>query len=635
MSTNATRKSVWKTSWLAEGLTFLGGIVYFVQSWIYTHTQSSILDEGAYLLKGLMYARGQYFPYQDYGFWTNHMPLSFLIPGYVQVLFGPGIRTGRYLALVLGVLMVLGTWILARRLGGRWWAFGAVWLLALNIHMIKVYSVFATQGLIACMLVWVLVLTMGPDRPPWQLYLGTALAGLTFLTRINMAPVLPLLIIYIFWQYGKKFGLWSLVIGVLIVGIGHAFFWPNILRLWLAWLPLDWISFFKPWSQPQDALPNWNPDTNFNDRVQSLFQSIRLHFFGFFGFIVTWILAPAKKKWRSPWRFRVAVLLSALFSILFVLHGWASLWKNYCVYCLKVYMAFFSVLGIMLVIVSASSWQWNASHRKRWLSYLLIVILSLGIGYSLIPVWGSGLINPRFVRRVLKINVPRMESFRIQPGSIELWSLLANKFGWEELSILDFTITASRLIVFLSLALLFAWLIIRFGSRLTKAVTNLSPSQAAGALLTFLILGTLVTFSVGLSPYDRDCGWNVIASYEAGGEHLAEQVPPGSKVYWWGGLSAVPLLYIPNVDIYPPQINHGYSYRLGGQPDDLVRYGWWSKELAHQWAQEADVLLIEARLYGTFPTNIAESETFDEVPPTPPMVPCRSNSSIHIFIREH
>ena len=634
MSANATRKSVWKTPWLAEGLAFLGGIVYFIQSWIYAHTQASILDEGAYLLKGLMYARGQYYPYQDYGFWTNHMPLSFLIPGYVQVLFGPGIRTGRYLALVLGALMVLGTWLLARRLGNRWWALGAVWLLALNIHLLKIYSVFATQGLIACMLVWVLVLTLGPDRPPWQLYAGTALAGLTLLTRINMAPVLPLLIVYIFWQYGKKIGLWSLAIGALVVGIGHAFFWPDILRLWLAWLPLDWVPFFQPWIKPENALPNWNPDTDLNDRLQSLFQSIRLHFFGFFGIIITWILAPAKKKWRAPWRFRVAVFLSTLFAVLFLLHGWASLWKNYCVYCLKVYMAFFSMLGVMLVIVSASSWSVKSSRTKRWLPILIIWILSLGIGYSLITLWGGVLIPQRLVRRMLQIDVPRMESFRIQPGSIALWSLLANKFGQEELDILHRAVTISRLAAFLLLAALFAWLVLRFGRRLVRAVTDLTPSYAAGSLLTFFILGTLITLLAGLAPYDRDCGWDVIACYEAGGQHLAEQVPPGSKVYWWGGLSAVPLLYLPDVDIYPPQINHGYSYRLGGQPDDLARYGWWSKELAHQWAQEADVLLIEARLYGTFPTSIAESEAFDEVSPTLPMVPCRSNSSIHIFLRE-
>ena len=32
---------------------------------------------------------GEYQPYQDYGVWTNHMPPSFLIPGLIQVWFGP------------------------------------------------------------------------------------------------------------------------------------------------------------------------------------------------------------------------------------------------------------------------------------------------------------------------------------------------------------------------------------------------------------------------------------------------------------------------------------------------------------------------------------------------------------------
>ena len=125
----------------------------------------------------------------------------------------------------------------------------------------------------------------------------------------------------------------------------------------------------------------------------------------------------------------------------------------------------------------------------------------------------------------------------------------------------------------------------------------------------------------------------MIASYEAGGARLAEVVPAGAKVYWWGGLSAVPLLYIPEAQIYPAQINDGYSYRLSGDADELERFGWWNEELAEKWLQEADVILIEARQYGGFATSFAESGAFDETSPTPPMIPCRANSPIHIFVR--
>jgi len=208
------------TPWVAETLAILGGILYAAQSWAYAHTQSSILDEGAYLLKGYLFATGKYTPFQEYGPWSNHMPFSFLIPGYAQIIFGPGLRTGRYFAFAIGLVTLLGIWMLARRLGNRWWAVVAVWLVALNIPLIKTFSVMASQGLVACMFVWVLVLALGKQRPTWQILLGTALAGLMMLTRINLTPVLPLLILYIFWENGRKIGAWSLLLGIVVFCVG-------------------------------------------------------------------------------------------------------------------------------------------------------------------------------------------------------------------------------------------------------------------------------------------------------------------------------------------------------------------------------------------------------------------------------
>ena len=164
MEMNARLKRWAANPWLAEALAGLSGLLFTLQIWIYAHTQESILDEGAYLLKGYFFATGRYTPYQDYGFWTNHMPFAFLIPGYVQRIFDPGMRTGRYFAVFLGVLMLLGVWMLVRRIGGRWWAAGVVGLFALHVQLIKIYSVMASQGLVACMLVWVLVLTLGEKR---------------------------------------------------------------------------------------------------------------------------------------------------------------------------------------------------------------------------------------------------------------------------------------------------------------------------------------------------------------------------------------------------------------------------------------------------------------------------------------
>ena len=108
--------------WLVEMFTLLGAILYIVQTWRYSFTQDTILDEGAYLLKGYLFATGQYTIFQDNGVWSNHMPLAFLIPGVIQVIFGPGLRTARYFAVFISILILLGLWLVTRRERGRWWA---------------------------------------------------------------------------------------------------------------------------------------------------------------------------------------------------------------------------------------------------------------------------------------------------------------------------------------------------------------------------------------------------------------------------------------------------------------------------------------------------------------------------------
>ena len=106
MSLKSTIRRISSSRWTAEAIAVLAGFAYLVQAVIYAHSQESILDEGAYLYKGYLFATGRYTPYQDYGPWSNHMPLSFLIPGAVQVLIEPGLRTARYFAIFLGLLML-------------------------------------------------------------------------------------------------------------------------------------------------------------------------------------------------------------------------------------------------------------------------------------------------------------------------------------------------------------------------------------------------------------------------------------------------------------------------------------------------------------------------------------------------
>jgi len=63
-------------AWTADAVALIGLAVYFAQAVIFAHTTVSNLDEGAYLLKGFLFATGEYRPF-DPGISTNKAPLAF------------------------------------------------------------------------------------------------------------------------------------------------------------------------------------------------------------------------------------------------------------------------------------------------------------------------------------------------------------------------------------------------------------------------------------------------------------------------------------------------------------------------------------------------------------------------------
>jgi hypothetical protein len=625
--------------WLAEGLALAAGIIYLLQALQYAHSQVSILDEGSYLVKGYLFATGQYWPYQDFGPWSNHMPLSFLIPGYVQVLFGPGLRTGRYLAVLLGVLMLLGLWITVRRMGGRWWAAGALVAVALNPAVIKIYSMAISEVLIACLLVWVLALILGEDRPTWQVILGGLLTGLVGLSRLNLVPAVPVVFGYIFWQHGRRAGLWAAFAGTSALLLAHALYWPGIMRLWATWIPEVFAPFLAAWRPPQ-ATPVWDANPGLDSRVLSFFLGMRFHLVAVAGVIASMLLWPNRRDWKSEGHFRASVFLAALFFLLLFLHAWASLGlnpqshdvmgRNYCTFCFPLYLGFFSYIGFILLATSASSWRKDVRGLRLFLVVFFVLVLTTGIGYAAFSDLEASF------RDMLDLQVPRVKEMRILPGTVELRAVLQAKSGLEEKA---FDQSARRILPtsagFLTglLILLVAWGIIRL-LRLRREGTELSTGWMA--LSIFLIVGLALTptLILGAGYRNYDCSGDVIERFEQVGAQLASSVPPGSSVYWSGGNSAVPLLYLQDASIYPPQINSSYTLRLDGDPDALARYGFWNEELATRWADQADVILVEERVFGGWLGELTESSAFDELQPTLPTAPCRNEASIHIFLRK-
>lgn len=607
-----------KGDWLA----LLGASLYALQLFLYAHTTFSRLDESAYLYKGYLFATGQYEPFGA-GLWTNKAPLAFLIPGYIQAWFGPGLRTGRYFAVFLAVFMLLGVWITARRLGNKSWGAGVVWLFALSTSLLIVYSLAISQVLIASMLTWALALSLGGDRKLWQIILSATLAGLIILTRQNMVMVLPILLLYIFWQYGWKTGLLASIVGVGVVGLGHAIWWPDILSLWAPWLPSPISDFLQSFYLP-DVIANSSGQAlgsssgsfspKIHSRILSFFRTFRYRLPIHLGFIVSLFLWSPKKQ--SSGRRKDAIFLLVLFSVLAGMHAWASLGKSYCVYCWSLYLSFFNVSAIFFIIITAPTWKKKLPNYLIPILFLLFLVLATGMGYSSFEEIGETL---------YEIPVPRVKNLQVHAGSVEAGTLFSNKFGVphrevrEYLSVLfGFGIGLSYLLFFLITYFVF----------LRKKNINIAYAGLMGFLAISLLSFPFITLAERTSLNNG----NVILAHEKAGAYLAKYISEGSTVYWHGGTSLVPLMYIPGgVHIYATQLNAYNNHRIGGDDEILLSFGFWNWSLDKKWKEEADYIVLINYLYTGEWNAYLTPDKYEEFPRSSVLLDDREDSFLRVF----
>lgn len=610
------------TSRLPQLLAILGALLYLIQAWHYAHTTIPGLDEGSYLFKGYLFLHGIYKPFQPYGPLTNKAPLAFLIPGLAQYIFGAGLRTGRYFAIFLGLLTILGTWITARRWTGKWLAAASVWVFALSPMVIKIHAITASEVIIASMLAWMCVFVLAEERTLWQIVLGSALGACAVLTRQNMVVVLPLLILYVFWQHGKQKGIAAFVSASAVFLAVHIYYWPNILTIWAPWLPDSLTPFLNPFRLPAEATPIWNPSNDFWNRVIAFFQGIRYHFIPAVGGIFALIFLSRQRDWKTDPAMRAAIFLALLYFTLFGMHAWAAVASQYesysCVYCFTPYLTFFDPLGIILSVIAISAaWKHEPSRVLQIPIILLILILSAGIGLSSFDNIGAAILN---------LPVPRMRGGQFLPGTTALVDFITNKFGLALLLIKRYLASAIGLLGAF-VALFVAFII----SRRIKTVQT-RPAFSLVLLNVFLAMGLLLSPVLHAGGSRADCEQDILSANEQLGAHLARVIPADSLVYWDGGLSFAPMVYLPHVRFFPPQINDGYTFRIGGDSDTLFRFSHWNSELNDQWVKSADVFIIENKRYSSWKGffNPQEFEEYQK-PTTAPS--CEDGTGLRIFHR--
>jgi hypothetical protein len=610
-------------------LALIGAAVYLAVSIHFANTQRSTIDEGLYLYKGYLFAKGVYHPFQEYGLRTEYSPLSYLIPGYIQLWFGPSLLTGRVFAVVVGILALMGLWAAAWKLAGSWWAALAVWAVALNPAIIRFYSFGLSQGLVTCLLVWMIFLVVGENRSAWRTSLGAALAGLILLTRQNMAPVLPILLIYIFWQFGRKQGLIASLTGIGIAIVGNAIFWPGILLAWAPWLPASLTPFLDMWRTPEGVTPALAFSPGVVTRLYTLLEGMRFHFVSLAGSIIGLVLWPARKAWKSEQQFRSGVFLAVLFFLLLGLHIWAGLGLsgiNYGnAYTVNPYLAFFTYVGLLLTIAVFSNFQVHLSVPRQIALSAVILLISASVGY------GSFLNTGDFL---LHMRVPRIWSFltsgKILPG-VPIWDTLANRYG--------IAYNTSLRVIPLLAGLLCGGLVLLIAFAIRMILKNKMRTQFYSfggiAAVLFLSAGMILSPTVALGGgFDQwECHMNVIQAYEQTGQLLARDLSTSDRVYWDGGNAVAVLLSAPNLNIFPPQIDDQWNYFHGGDSNALARLGLWNDELANRWRDEANVFIIQQVDFSNWQSYLGNSSFVElKLPRTP--LDCEPDTFLRIFIRK-
>ena len=616
-----------ENSWFALVLTFLGVLLYSVQAWAYARIQTSFVDEGGYLYIGDLYQRGILRPYQDFGPIRQYAPLAYLIPGQIEKWFGNGLYTGRYFSAFCGLMMLVALWLIAQRFGGKWWGASIIWAIALTPISIQIYSLAISEALVACLLAWTFFFVLGEKRPLWQIMIGAMLSGLLVMTRQNLLPVLPLLVAYIFWQHGRKAGWWAIVAGILPILITHIIYWPDILQIWVIWLPPNLIPFLKafqlpPTSQTQVGFPN------LSGIILSFVQGYRFHFFSMVGFIVCLFLRPRQSEWKNQTDKRTAFFLATLFLILLLLHAWGSIFSTNivspCTFCFTPYLAFFDITALLLVIVSFASWKNQASLFKQIGMLLFTSILALGLGYAAYDRFGPWLLGIRFPAFNRGLD-PRLWVPFITP-----WDILANKFHqdyWESRA--PFAIITGLFLGVVSLIL--GRLVYK---TLVKRQRIRGYSYGVFIIITLLVSGILLSPLMG-GTYRQDgiCHADIPQTYKQIGATLNGIIPSGSRVYWEAS-NAVPLLYAPGISIYPSQIYALFSFRMGGDPQQLAKNGLWNDELAKQWRAESDFIVTESNWYQIHRPGGDLNTTQFNAFQTAPTNPCDPYSYLIIYKRK-
>ena len=353
---------------------------FFIQfGYNLTHVRTWF-DEGNYAYKGYIAVKGVYPMYKDGGPYFEYLPLAFLVPGVIQVLFGPSFIAGRLFSILCGATVIIVTYWLGKKLADRKAGLISAWFLVGSLIIMRYYITISPYSWVSLFLMLSLLFLASSIASPYREVGAVFLATITFVSRQNMALALATIVLYAIIVQKRISHMIAIVVCALVFpALFIAPYWPELINETLTPFPLVGKFFDNFLKQPKLATKGSLYPWTLEDFLQGMDWLTNFYFPILFATLYT--LIRSVKNWlhsgasiESIRTNRIAILVGALFFSNFILHTIGP--QHYCPQCPAAYFNYFVPTGALLGGIGISSMLNNNASRLHKNIVIGILVLS-------------------------------------------------------------------------------------------------------------------------------------------------------------------------------------------------------------------------------------------------------------------
>jgi len=283
------------------------------------------------------------------------------------------------------------------------------------------------------------------------------------------------------------------------------------------------------------------------------------------------------------------------------------------------YLAFFWPLGMVLIPFIFTLTKRN-NDRYLIVVFLFTLVFFTGLGFSLFEVTSDYLLH---------LQVPRFKDFHFLPGTIEITSILNDKF--------NMVYKNQRYLIGCISGFVAGILLLSISGVTWKGLKSKYPkiSYSWTIFLVLLLVGLIATPTkvfAGDSTIIMCNTGDILIGQEKVTVELKSAIPKNSLVYF-ENIIPISLLYLPEVRIFPSMINKDFYYRVGGNDQELEKYGYWNDSLSEKWSSEADYLIVTRGQGKAIENNrlVSGKEKNTLLLATSNLVPCVDKTNLWVY----